>query len=61
MDPVFVYLSFLFCLLLVISHRKYFQNWSEVEDDQKIWAIISIVMVIVTGLVSLLLLFGAFD
>lgn len=61
MDEVFVYVSFLFCSLILVTQLKHFKNWSEVNWDQKVWALISILMVLVTGLISLLLLIGAFD
>jgi len=61
MDEVFIYSSFFFCLAILITEMKRFKHWSEIDWDQKIWASLSVLMVVVTGTVSLLALFGAFD
>ncbi len=56
-----IYIWFLICLLIAFSHRKHFQNWSETELDEKIFASVSIMGVVIFGIFSLLFLFGLFE
>jgi len=56
-----LYIGFVLFLVIAISHRRDFQNWNEADSTQKGWAIISIIGMVVFGIFSLLLLFGAFD
>jgi hypothetical protein len=55
------YFGFIFGLFLIYIHRNHLRNWNSTKLEDKLLTLVAIMVTVLSGILSLLLLFGAFD
>ena len=61
MDTNIFYIGLLFSLFLLFIHRKHYQSWDTTAVEDKLLASVAVMVFVLTTILSLLSLFGAFD